>query len=153
MYWYHSITFGVCSVTRLFILFPQEYNITDPSLPNSWRGSYSASTRFLHQVLISVSGLRTRGLTTLRSFKWSLYLRSPPKTLYTPPLSPTRATCQPTHNTHTHITIGNTAVHRFTASLNPITGSLLHYTTQHVSTYCEVNIRNLYLNNDVSLFK
>jgi len=57
MYWYNSITFGVCSVARLFLLPPQEPSVKDPRPRNNQRRSYSASPRFFNQVLLSVSGL------------------------------------------------------------------------------------------------
>ena len=61
MYWYHSITFGVCSVC---LYNPHKSPVLRNPAAQTVMAILSASPQFLHQVLLSFIGLRPRGLKT-----------------------------------------------------------------------------------------
>jgi len=106
----------VCAVGCLFMPYTQKG--TEPRSPAAKTADedpHSVRHRFSHQVLLSVSGLRTQWLTIRRPFKRSHSLRSPHQNpcirLPWPP-HVLRASPITTHTT------GTTAVHSHTASLN-----------------------------------
>ena len=48
---YRSVTFGVCSVTRLFTLSLLVSSVTEPSSPDNWRRSLQFEPPVFHQLL------------------------------------------------------------------------------------------------------